>query len=123
MRKVSLRRPSASNAPDADAEGKITIDASGLCALLMDRTRLLIMVKLAGSAEGTSFTALLESLSLTRGNLSTHMQRLEAEGFVSVSKAFVERKPLTTYRCTEAARAVIEAHLRAIESMIKQVAG
>jgi DNA-binding MarR family transcriptional regulator len=80
------------------------------------------MVKLAGAREPVPFTVLVDELGLTRGNLSTHVQRLEGEGLVEVSKSFVERKPLTTYRCTDRGRGAIEAHLRAIEEMIKHVA-
>lgn len=89
--------------------------------LLSDRTRLVIMSTLAASPKALDFNELLEVLGLTKGNLSSHMRRLEEAGHISVCKEFVERKPRTTYTCTRAGREAIKAHLRAIEAALKGV--
>ena len=50
--------------------------------LLSDRVRLAIMAALASEGSPVPFTDLAERLELTRGNLSAHIRKLEAEGLV-----------------------------------------
>ena len=68
--------------------------------MLFDRVRLAIMAHLSFASRPVDFNALLDDLALTKGNLSTHMKKLEDQGLVKVEKKFVGRKPRTTYRCT-----------------------
>ncbi|HUB09723.1 MAG TPA: transcriptional regulator [Myxococcales bacterium] len=90
----------------------------GTNGLLADRVRIAIMATLAASAEPVDFTTLLTSLDLTRGNLSTHLQKLEEGGLITVTKAFVDRKPRTTYGCTKRGRRDVEAYLAVIEQVL-----
>lgn len=69
--------------------------------------------------ESMSFNALKELLSLTDGNLATHLRALEESGYVSVQKQFVGRKPNTTYSSTDAGRQAFTDHLNALEVFIK----
>lgn len=87
-------------------------------SLLFDRVRLAIMAALATSKEPVEFVALVERLELTRGNLSTHMQKLEQAGLVEVLKKFVEKKPCTSYRCTPDGLREVEEYLIKIESIL-----
>lgn len=89
--------------------------------LLADHSRLLIMSTLAASKEALDFMALLALLGLTRGNLSAHLRRLEEQELVEVSKDFVDRKPRTSYRCTEIGRAAIKHYLESVELMLKEM--
>jgi DNA-binding transcriptional ArsR family regulator len=89
--------------------------------LLSDRVRLAIMAVLAASEEPVSFTELAEKLQLTRGNLSSHMQKLESENLIEVKKEFVDRKPSTTYSCTKLGRTEIKNYLVQIEELLKKV--
>jgi DNA-binding HxlR family transcriptional regulator len=89
-------------------------------ALLADRVRLTIMATLAATSEPQEFTVLLDTLNLTKGNLSTHVQKLEEAGLVAVKKEFVGRKPKTTYSCTEAGRQEVQNYLAKIELLLKQ---
>lgn len=88
--------------------------------LLSDRARLAIMVAVAGSRDEIDFNALLDALELTRGNLSTHLRRLEEGGLIEVNKSFVDRKPRTTYRCTESGREALNRYLQAVNEALKQ---
>lgn len=69
--------------------------------------------------ESLSFNALKELLSLTDGNLATHLRALEESGYVAVQKQFVGRKPNTTYSSTNAGRQAFTDHLNALEVFIK----
>ncbi len=80
----------------------------------LDRTlhepgRLLIMAFL-WVVKSADFLFLLRQTELTRGNLSSHMSRLEKAGFVEVEKKFVEKIPLTVYHLTDEGRAAFGAY-------------
>jgi len=53
------------------------------------------------SVEFADFNFLLHTLSLTRGNLSRHMEKLESAGYVKVKKTFNGKIPATTYQATQ----------------------
>ncbi|WP_128546411.1 winged helix-turn-helix domain-containing protein [Larkinella soli] len=69
-----------------------------------------------------SFNGLKELLDMTDGNLATHLRALEEQGYVSVRKQFVGRKPNTTYTATEVGRQAFSDHLNALEDFIRQSA-
>jgi DNA-binding MarR family transcriptional regulator len=87
--------------------------------VLEHRARLQIMSVLAVN-ESFDFNSLKELLSLTDGSLATHVKALEREKYITVMKAFVDRKPNTRYKATERGRAAFKKHLEAMEEVIKQ---
>ena len=89
---------------------------SGLDPHVHQPTRLRILMLLSG-VETADFNFLLNTLSLTNGNLSSHMDRLEKAGYVEVSKAFVGKIPHTSYRLTDKGRSSLEAYWRAIDEI------
>ena len=62
--------------------------------------RLRIMMILSG-VEQADFNFLLTTLSLTRGNLSRHLEKLEAAGYLNVKKTFKGKIPNTSYQLTQ----------------------
>lgn len=66
------------------------------------------------------FNALKELLDVTDGNLASHMKALEKEDYVEVEKSFVGRKPKTKYKATNAGKKAFQAHLDALEQLIKK---
>ena len=87
--------------------------------MLFDRVRLAIMAHLSFASAPVDFSALLDDLALTKGNLSTHMKKLEDQGLVKVNKKFVGRKPRTTYRCTAKGKKEVQNYLLTIETVLK----
>ncbi|SDL95601.1 Winged helix DNA-binding domain-containing protein [Catalinimonas alkaloidigena] len=65
------------------------------------------------------FTALKETLEVTDGNLASHLGGLEKAGYVQVRKAFIGRKPNTSYAATDKGKAAFQQHLNALESLLK----
>jgi DNA-binding MarR family transcriptional regulator len=57
--------------------------------------------------ESADFTFLMNQTGLTRGNLSSHMSRLEEVGYVSIKKEFVDRVPRTLISLTDEGRSAI----------------
>lgn len=84
------------------------------------KARLGIMSVLAVN-DALSFSSLKELLSLTDGNLATHLRALEEAGYVAVQKQFIGRKPNTTYTATDAGRHAFTDHLNALEAFIKNL--
>lgn len=86
--------------------------------LLAERLRLQLMVAIASATERVDFIDLLTGLNLTKGNLSSHLRKLEDAGLVEVEKSFVGRKSRTSYHCTEEGREALNVHLDELEKLI-----
>ena len=68
--------------------------------IIHEPARLRVMMILSG-IEQADFNFLLTTLSLTRGNLSRHMEKLESAGYLKVKKAFKGKIPNTSYQLTQ----------------------
>ena len=64
----------------------------------------LVIVSVLNECGAASFSFVLGATGLTRGNLSAHMARLIAAGYVEEDKQIVERKLRTEYRLTPIGR-------------------
>ena len=93
----------------------------GLDAALEHRVRLAISVLLARHGE-ISFSRFKEQLELTDGNLGAQLRRLEDDGYITLRRAFADRKPVTWYRLTGNGRKALDRHLRALQDMISTAA-
>ena len=89
--------------------------------LLSDRVRLAIMAALATSASEVDFSSLLKALELSKGNLSSHLRKLEDAGLIEVKKEFVERKPRSCYRCSSSGRVEVRRYLASLERALKGI--
>lgn len=92
-------------------------DLGRIDEIIHGRIRLGIMVYLA-DAEVADFTELKTALEATQGNLSIHLKKLEEAGYVSIDKSFVDRKPLTRVRITDAGRDAFHTYVEAIGALI-----
>ncbi|MCR6644282.1 MAG: transcriptional regulator [Terricaulis sp.] len=92
-------------------------DIGKLDDVIHGRLRLGIMAYLA-EAEVAEFTELKAALEATQGNLSIHLRKLEEAGYVSIDKSFLNRRPLTRVRMTEAGRAAFALYLEAIAKLV-----
>ena len=76
---------------------------SRLDPLIHEAARLVI-VSVLNECAVANFNFLLSATGLTRGNLSTHMRKLVAAGYVEETKEIVDRKPHTEYRLSKVGR-------------------
>ncbi len=67
-----------------------------------------------------TFNDLKELLEVTDGNLASHLKHLEKEGYISVKKSFINRKPNTVYTITEPGKTAFEKHVETLEEILKQ---
>ena len=86
--------------------------------VLLSRARLGIVTVLMRRPAAT-FPDLKDLLGLTQGNLGVHLNKLEEEGYVSVKKEFVRRKPRTTARLTAKGRKAFLAHVEKLERIAR----
>jgi predicted ArsR family transcriptional regulator len=57
---------------------------------------------------------------MTDGNLTAHVRTLHEAGYVSVTKAFQEGRPLTTYSLTKAGRKAFAGYIDLLEEIVRQ---
>jgi DNA-binding MarR family transcriptional regulator len=81
--------------------------------LVHEPARLAILTVLA-SAEEVQFKFIETALGLTRGNLSSHVSKLAEAGYVTVTKAFDDKLPVTSYRITARGRKALESYRAAM---------
>jgi len=65
------------------------------------------------------FINLKETLSITDGNLASHLKVLEENDIIKVNKRFIGRKPNTSYSVTERGAQLFKIHLKVLEDIIK----
>jgi DNA-binding HxlR family transcriptional regulator len=81
------------------------------------KLRLALLSLLAG-VEEAEFTWLRQKTGATDGNLGAQLLKLEEAGYVSVKKRFVQRKPQTLYRMTEAGRTALTEYVQALKQLL-----
>ena len=94
---------------------------SELDRLIHEPARLLIVALLSAVKEA-DFVYLVRESGLTKGNLSSHLVKLEEAGYIESRKEFVRKKPHTTYTPTDGGRAAFAGYLAALERIV-QTAG
>jgi DNA-binding MarR family transcriptional regulator len=90
--------------------------------LIHEPARLLIMVCLY-VVESGDFTFLMNRTGLTHGNLSSHMSRLEAAGYIEVEKEFVDQRPHTLLKLTEQGRTAFDEYRRRMADIFDDLPG
>ena len=112
MNDILAAHPNALSAFEAlDALG-------GIDEAIHQKARMGIMSLLLALGEA-DFKLLKETLSLSDGNLSTHLTLLEDRGYIEVQKEFIRKKPRTTYRPTDSGRNAFQRYILALERIVK----
>jgi DNA-binding MarR family transcriptional regulator len=89
---------------------------AGLDRLIHEPARLAIMTALS-AAQKADFLFLQRVTGLTKGNLSTHLTKLEEGGLVEIRKEFVGKKPVTWVSLTPDGRAAIDRHWEQLQRL------
>jgi DNA-binding MarR family transcriptional regulator len=79
--------------------------------------RLAILSILAG-AEEAEFTYLRDKIGASDGNLSVHLSKLEAAGYIAIQKSYAGKKPLTRCRATEEGRAALAEYVKSLKRLL-----
>jgi DNA-binding MarR family transcriptional regulator len=79
----------------------------------------LMLVTLLYAVDGADFLYLLREGGLTKGNLSTHLARLEQAGYIQVEKSFRGKIPQTLIRLTPSGRAAFQAYRLQLKRIVE----
>lgn len=96
------------------------IDFNGLDTAVHGPLRLGVLTAL--QIDGPlDFTTLKKRFGATDGALGQHLLTLEQAGYIRTTKAFVGRRPKTTYRLAPAGRAALARYLDTMQRLIDEV--
>lgn len=84
------------------------------------RLRIMAALVTLKAEDEVDFTYLRTLLDVTDGNLGAHLRKLEENGYITVNKMFVERKPRTYVSATAEGRKVFQEHVAALEAILKK---
>lgn len=84
--------------------------------LIHEPARLAIMTAL-NACRSADFLYLQRLTGLTKGNLSSHISKLEAAELVRVDKTFQRKTPVTRLSLTNAGRERIDEHWRQLDGL------
>jgi DNA-binding MarR family transcriptional regulator len=68
--------------------------------------------------ESADFLFLLRQTNLTKGNLSSHLMKLEKAGYVNIEKKFVEKIPRTLLSLTKEGRKAFHEYTKRMKKII-----
>lgn len=89
----------------------------GVDRVIHEPARLLIVAILSG-LESADFLYLLRETGLTKGNLSSHLARLEETGYVHIEKTFHGKLPLTICRLTASGQQAFKDYRKKMRQMV-----
>ena len=79
----------------------------------------LTIVAVLSSVKEADFLYLLRETGLTKGNLSTHLIRLEEAGYVEIEKTFRGKIPLTLVRLSPQGRAAFQSYRKSMKDILE----
>ena len=85
--------------------------------VIHEPARLMLVALLAGVKEA-DFLWLQRESGLTKGNLSSHLARLEEAGYVAVQKTFKGKIPLTILRLTPAGKSAFDTYKKSLNGLL-----
>ncbi len=100
-----------------NAENRIQ-NIANLDRLIHDPSRLAILTVLS-ECEEADFTYLMTITGLTKGNLSSHLSKLEENKLISIRKIFKMKKPITFLKLTAKGVKATNEHWEKLESLSK----
>jgi DNA-binding MarR family transcriptional regulator len=72
--------------------------------------------------KSADFLYLMRQTGLTRGNLSSHLSKLEAADYIDVEKEFVERIPRTLLHLTDTGRQAFQTYRQDMIQVLEDLA-
>jgi DNA-binding transcriptional ArsR family regulator len=88
--------------------------------IIHEPARLTIMALLSG-AEEADFLFLLRETGLTKGNLSSHLAKLEETAYVEIEKTFRDKIPLTLVRMTDKGTAALQKYRKTMNGLLRKL--
>jgi DNA-binding transcriptional ArsR family regulator len=78
----------------------------------------LMLVSLLYAVEQVDFLFLLNETGLTKGNLSSHLSKLEEAEYVSIEKTYRGKVPLTLISLTNKGHSAVENYRKRLKAIV-----
>jgi DNA-binding transcriptional ArsR family regulator len=91
---------------------------AGINKLIHEPARLMILATLH-AVESADFLFVERQTGLTRGNLSSHMSKLENAGYIEINKEFVDKIPRTLLQITAEGRDALLNYTENMQSILE----
>ncbi|MFX1577755.1 MAG: transcriptional regulator [Promethearchaeota archaeon] len=88
--------------------------------IVHSQARLKILTVLI-QVESADFLFILRQTGLTRGNLSSHLSKLEAAKYVTITKEFVDKMPHTLIQLTEEGKTALERYRQQMLQKLERI--
>ena len=85
--------------------------------VIHEPARLMLVALLAGVTKA-DFRWLQQESSLTKGNLSSHLARLEEAGYVEIEKTFRGKIPLTLVQLTDGGKKAFAGYKKQMKGLL-----
>ncbi|MDR0365546.1 MAG: transcriptional regulator [Bifidobacteriaceae bacterium] len=82
------------------------------------RLRLMTALAALPPGEEASFGQLERQLEMTVGNLSSHLSKLEAAGYIEVAKGFAGKRPITTIKLSAGGWSAFQRYLENLNRVL-----
>ena len=90
---------------------------AGLDRVIHEPGRMMIVALLA-AVEECDFLYLVRETELNKGNLSSHLAKLEEAGYVEIEKTYRGKVPLTLLRLTPPGRAAFDGYRKRLNAAL-----
>ncbi len=80
----------------------------------------LAILTILWTVESADFLYLMHATGLTRGNLSSHLSKLEEAGYVHIEKTFEGKMPRTICKITDSGLQAFEGYKQQMQTFLAQ---
>jgi DNA-binding transcriptional ArsR family regulator len=98
--------------------GSEGLNALGTVDKLVHEPSRLMILGILSMVEEADFLFLLNQTGMTKGNLSTHLRKLENAGYIAIHKEFISRMPHTVLKITKSGTAALAAYRATMAEVI-----
>lgn len=98
----------------------LTRNLGELDRMIHEPARLAIIMILS-TVESADFLYLKRQTGLTRGNLSSHLSRLEDVGYININKTYRGKIPLTLCSLTDTGREAFKSYSHQLRELVDQM--
>lgn len=81
----------------------------------------LVILSILYTLESADFLYLLRETGLGKGNLSSHLSRLEQATYITIEKTYRGKTPLTVCRLTETGQTAFETYREQLKAVVETI--
>ena len=82
------------------------------------RLRVTVALAAIGDGDRITFPRLQELVGMTAGNLATHLRKLEDAGYITITKTYRRRTPVSYVELTRTGRRALEDYTAALRLLL-----